>query len=180
VESLWSKYPGTDPVSRCQFIDQQTYLPDQILALTDRMSMAVSLEVRVPFMDYRLVRLTQGIPSSLKQNARDFKIFLKRTLGDRCPPEILNRPKWGFDTPLKRWVQQPGLSDVIRGLPEGVAAKQGLLRGDAVRELVQEPRTASRFARRVWNLLVLEVWLQVHGRLTPPRETLSELFEVLV
>lgn len=175
IESLWNRYPGTDSVSRRQFIDQQTYLPDQILALTDRMSMANSLEVRVPFMDYRLVRFAQRIGSDLKQNPRDYKILLKRALGQRCPPEILNRPKWGFDTPLSRWVRQPGLYELICGLPEGAAVKEGLFKPDAIRELVQDAATAGRFARRVWNLFVLDIWLQIHRRTAPPRETLSDL-----
>ncbi len=175
IATLWMKYPGTDSISRRQFIDQNTYLPDQILAVTDRMSMAASLEVRVPFMDYRLVRFAQRVSGGLKQNSNDFKILLKKTLGQRCPPEILNRPKWGFDTPLRRWVQQPGLYDLIRRLPEGTAVKEGLLKAEGVRGLVQDQQTISRNARRVWNLFVLDVWLQVHKRLEPPRETLSEL-----
>ena len=178
IEDLWNKCPHRDSISQRQFIDQQTYLPDQILALTDRMSMANSLEVRVPFMDYRLVRFSQRINGNLKQNRQDFKILLKRSLGRRCPPEILTRPKWGFDTPLSRWVQKPGLYDLIRGLPEGAASKGGMFNPAAVRALVQDPQTAGRFARRVWNLFVLDVWLQVHRRPTPPRETLSELMGV--
>lgn len=99
----------------------------------------------------------------------------KKTLGQRCPPEILNRPKWGFDTPLRHWVQQPGLHELIRTLPEGAAVKKGLFKAEAIRELVQDPHAVSRHARRVWNLFVLDVWLQVHNRPTPPTETLSEL-----
>jgi len=180
IEALWSKYPGSDTVSRRQFVDQQTYLPDQILAITDRMSMAASLEVRVPFMDYRLVRFTQRVPGSLKQNAREFKILLKKVLGQRCPPEILSRPKWGFDTPLRFWVQQPGLCDLIRALPEGTAVKRGLFNPEAIRTLVHDPETVSRNARRVWNLLMLDVWLQVHRRGAAPSETLSELLGATV
>jgi asparagine synthase (glutamine-hydrolysing) len=178
VEDLWTKCPHRDSISQRQFIDQQTYLPDQILALTDRMSMANSLEVRVPFMDYRLVRFSQRVHGRLKQTREDYKILLKRSLGQRCPPEILTRPKWGFDTPLSRWVQQPGLYDLIHSLPEGAAVKQGLFNPAAVRQLVHDPQTAGRFARRVWNLFVLDVWLQVHRRPAPPRETLSELMGV--
>ena len=85
IETLWNSAPMTDPISRRQFIDQQTYLPDQILALTDRMSMANSLEVRVPFMDYRLVRFSQKVPGTLKQNSHEFKILLKRALGRALP-----------------------------------------------------------------------------------------------
>jgi asparagine synthase (glutamine-hydrolysing) len=177
-ESLWKKYPGTDSVSRFQFIDQQTYLPDQILALTDKMSMANSLEVRVPFLDYRLVRLAEGIPTGWKQNAQDFKILLKRALGKRVPPQISERRKFGFDTPLRRWVKQPAIFELIKGLPEGIAAKRGLFNPKSIRAMVQDPLVASRYARQVWNLVVLDVWLQVHQRPAAPQETLSELMGV--
>jgi asparagine synthase (glutamine-hydrolysing) len=177
-ESLWNKYPGTDSISRFQFIDQHTYLPDQILALTDRMSMANSLEVRVPFLDYHLVRLAEAIPGIWKQNAGDFKIILKRALGERCPPEILDRPKSGFDTPLSRWVRRPAIFELLRGLPDGFAARQGLFAPHRIRELVQDAQTAGKFARRVWNLFVLDVWLQINRRLAAPQESLSELLGV--
>ena len=177
-ESLWKKYPGTESVSRFQYIDQHTYLPDQILALTDRMSMANSLEVRVPFMDFHLVRLAEKIPGSQKQNAGDFKILLKKALGNRCPSQILNRPKFGFDTPLSRWVKQPAIFDLVKGLPEGFAGTMGLVNPRAVKALVEDPQTAGKFARRVWNLFVLDIWLQVNRRQSAPTETLSELLGV--
>jgi len=177
IEDLWNRYPGRDPVSRRQFIDQHTYLPDQILALTDRMSMANSLEVRVPFLDYRLVRFSQGLTSVQKQTAEDFKIFLKSALGRKCPPSILNRPKWGFDTPLKQWVGQPELFEHIRQLPDGECVRSGLLRESAVREMTESPSAARNAARRVWNLLVLEVWLRVRGESSAPAESLEELLE---
>jgi len=177
-ESLWNKFPGTDSISRFQFVDQHTYLPDQILALTDRMSMANSLEVRTPFLDYHLVRLAEGISGASKQNAHDFKMILKRSLGNRCPTQILNRPKSGFDTPLHRWVRQPAIFELIKGLPEGFATKSGMFNPRGIKNLVQDPNTAGRFARRVWNLFVLDIWLQVNRRLSAPQETLSELLGV--
>ncbi len=177
-ESLWNKYPGTDSVSRFQFIDQHTYLPDQILAFTDRMSMANSLEVRVPFLDYRLVRLAEGIPTAWKQDARNFKILLKRSLGNRVPQQIVNRPKFGFDTPLSRWVKQPAIFELIKALPDGFAAKQGLFNPRGIRAIVQDAHTAGKFARRAWNLFILDIWLQVNKRPSSPQETLSELLGV--
>jgi asparagine synthase (glutamine-hydrolysing) len=179
-ETLWNRYPGTDSISRFQYIDQHTYLPDQILALTDRMSMANSLEVRVPFLDFHLVRMAEKIPGIWKQNTRDFKMLLKRSLGHRCTPEILTRPKFGFDTPLRRWVRQPTMFNFLKRLPEGFATKQGLFDPHGIKALVPDAITASRFARRVWNLFVLDVWLQVHGRASAPHETLSELLGVRV
>jgi asparagine synthase (glutamine-hydrolysing) len=177
-ESLWKQYSGKDSVSRFQYIDQHTYLPDQILALTDRMSMANSLEVRVPFLDYHLVQLAGGVPGTLKQNTKDFKILLKRSLGNRCRPEILNRRKFGFDTPLRRWVKQPEIFELLKGLPEGIAVRKGLFDPRGIKTLVADAETASRSARRVWNLFVLDIWLQVNSRATAPRETLSDLAAV--
>jgi asparagine synthase (glutamine-hydrolysing) len=175
VETLWNRFPGGDPVGRRQFIDQQTYLPDQILALTDRMSMANSLEVRVPFMDYRLVRFSQRLAATQKQTGGAFKIFLKRALGHLCPPELLTRPKWGFDTPLDRWVSQPGIFALAQKLRSGVAVREGLI---APRHLAQyngDPERARRWARRLWSLLVLEVWLRVRYHRAAPQESLTEL-----
>jgi asparagine synthase (glutamine-hydrolysing) len=177
VEDLWNQYPGTDPVSRRQFIDQHTYLPDEILALTDRMSMANGLEVRVPFLDWRLVRFSQALNSSQKQTHSHFKIFLKQNLGKKCPPEILSRPKWGFDTPLGQWVSQPELFAHIESLDRGEAVRRGLLRPAGIRPLIASPEAAKRASRRVWNLLVMEVWLRIHERLDPPAESLNDLLE---
>ncbi|HLG98188.1 MAG TPA: asparagine synthase (glutamine-hydrolyzing) [Bryobacteraceae bacterium] len=174
-EQLWRRYPGKDAISQRQFVDQHTYLPETILALTDRMAMANSLEVRTPFLDYRLVRLSQRINGALKQNARDFKIILKKALGHRCPPEVLNRPKWGFDTPLRRWVAQPDLFEVLQRLPHGLAVEQGWVKRQPVADLVATPQTASVNARRLWILLVLEVWLSIHRRQESPAESLVDV-----
>lgn len=177
IEDLWNRYPGKDSVSRRQFIDQQTYLPDQILALTDRMSMANSLEVRVPFLDYRLIRFSQNLPSARKQTSTDFKIFLKEALGHLCPKEVLNRPKWGFDTPLARWVTSPSIFKHVSRLDSGVCVKAGWLQPEAVRALTASVEAARRAPRRVWNLLVLEVWMRVRRRESAPLESLEELLE---
>jgi asparagine synthase (glutamine-hydrolysing) len=175
IESLWNRYPGSDWVGRRQFVDQHTYLPDQILALTDRMSMANSLEVRVPFMDYRLVRLAQRIPTALKQVDGDYKIALKRALGGRLPATLLNRPKWGFDTPLASWVGGPAIFGALQALKTGTLVREGLISPSAVRSLVSSREGASSRARRVWSLLILEVWLRLRGRAAAPQESLTEL-----
>ena len=110
-----------------------------------------------------------------KQTPQDYKVFLKSALGHRCPPELLSRPKWGFDTPLGRWVGQPNVLAAMRRLPEGLAVKEGLLRAAAIRPMVESAETARRFARQLWSLLVLESWLRVRGRMEAPKESLTEL-----
>ncbi|MBV8729516.1 MAG: hypothetical protein JO336_06880, partial [Acidobacteriia bacterium] len=99
-------------------------------------------------------------------------------LGGRCPPELLNRPKWGFDTPLNRWVSQPGMVEILQGLPYGIAVREKLIDPAAIRALVESPQAIFRNARRLWNLLVLEVWLSVRRELVPPTVSLRDLVSV--
>jgi asparagine synthase (glutamine-hydrolysing) len=172
VEDLWNRYPHEDWVGRRQFIDQHLYLPDQILALTDRMSMAVSLEVRVPFMDPRLVRFAAALPGARKQTRREFKIYLKEALGDRVPDVVLDRPKWGFASPVERWLARPELFRIVQGLPERL---RELLDPRVIRPWVRDAGTASRQAGHVWNLLTLDVWCRVHEAPEPPDIPLTEL-----
>ncbi len=173
IESLWKQYPGEDSVGRRQFIDQQTYLPDQILSLTDRMSMAVSLEVRVPFLDFRLVQFSANLPAMLKQNEQEFKIYLKSKLGNRVSATILTRPKWGFDSPISRWLVMPYMLPLVRQLPGKLA---DVINPRYTLKLVKDVDSITRYARRVWSLMVLYVWLQVHSASEPPDVSLQDLF----
>src|SRR5204862_2835330 len=84
------------------YIDSKTYLPGDILTKVDRMSMAVSLEARVPFLDHKLIEFVcTRIPATMKMKGLESKYILKRAVADLIPAEILNRPKQGFGVPIK-------------------------------------------------------------------------------
>lgn len=103
---------GTDDLlSRIQYVDIKTYLPDDILAKVDRASMAVSLEVRAPLLDHHLLELAARIPSSLKLRGRTGKYIFKKAMSSALPDGILNRKKMGFAIPLGRWFRNE-LKDV--------------------------------------------------------------------
>jgi asparagine synthase (glutamine-hydrolysing) len=103
---------GTDDLlSRIQYVDIKTYLPDDILAKVDRASMAVSLEVRAPLLDHRLLELAARMPSSLKLRGRTGKYIFKKAMSSALPDGILNRKKMGFAIPLGRWFRNE-LKDV--------------------------------------------------------------------
>jgi asparagine synthase (glutamine-hydrolysing) len=103
---------GTDDLlSRIQYVDIKTYLPDDILAKVDRASMAVSLEVRAPLLDHRLLELAARMPSSLKLRGRTGKYIFKKAMSSALPDGILNRKKMGFAIPLGRWFRNE-LQDV--------------------------------------------------------------------
>lgn len=95
-----------DPLSRIQYVDIKTYLADDILAKVDRASMAVSLEVRAPLLDHKLMELTARMPSTLKLRGSKSKYILKRALEPLLPHDVLYRKKQGFSIPLARWFRQ--------------------------------------------------------------------------
>ena len=94
-----------DLVDRMLNTDLMTRMPDHLLAITDRMSMAHSLEVRPPLMDYRLVEYAASIPGDLKLRGRTLKYILKKVAARYLPPELITRPKQGFGFPIARWMR---------------------------------------------------------------------------
>lgn len=179
----FAAYPGSDAVDRLLFFDMHTYLPDNLLHITDRMSMAVSLEARTPFLDYRLVEFCAGLPGHFKVRwrTRTRKVVLRRAMTGVLPPEILTRMKWGFGPPLEAWMNR-GLVQTIRAIyAHSEAETHGLLEPGAVRNLLQ--RSGSRVhdfytAQKLWSLLVLELWCRIFlgGNATQaPTVTLTDL-----
>src|SRR5207248_9304014 len=101
--------------ARLQHLDLETYLPGDILTKVDRMSMAHSIEARVPLLDHTLVELAATIPPELKLRGRTTKYVFKQALAGRLPEAILHRPKRGFAVPLGAWFRH-GLAGFVRDL----------------------------------------------------------------
>ena len=150
--------PGLDPLSRLQDLDMNSYLPGDILTKVDRMSMASSLEARVPLLDHHLVEFACRLPADLRMRSGVAKYVLKRALSGRIPAELLTRPKQGFGVPLESW-----FSGSIRGffrdqLGNGSRLGEvGIAREkvQALQELFE--RTGRRdYCDRLWALVVLD------------------------
>lgn len=161
ARSLHGDYPHDDFVNRAMFVDAHTYLPDQILALTDRMSMAVSLEARTPFLDHRLIEFASSLPGDWKVRGSDWKLILKEALGELVPPSILTRPKWGFAAPVAAWIESRGLADMKKLLSGSALAEAGVLDGDALRAAVSGFDRPGHRAEWLWSLGILEVWYRI-------------------
>ncbi|HKX28270.1 MAG TPA: asparagine synthase (glutamine-hydrolyzing), partial [Blastocatellia bacterium] len=150
-------------LERQLYLDSKTYLPGDILVKVDRMSMAQSIETRAPLLDHRLIEYAQTIPASLKLrrtgNGIETKYILKRAAAGLIPDEIINRPKQGFDVPIRKWLNgelREMLDDTLnsRSLHE-----RGYFNSQAVQSIVNEHRQGVRdHARHLWGLLTLELW----------------------
>lgn len=156
---------GYSPQGRMQYLDTKIWLADDPLTKVDRMSMAVSLEARVPFLDYRLVELAAAIPSGLKRRGSVSKHVLRRAAADLLPPAILQRPKHAFDVPLASWLRGELRSEVA-SLPSTEAiAGTGYFRPQAVAELVEAHLSGRRdFAMHLWCLLCFAHWHSLYAR----------------
>ena len=162
--------PG-DPVDGAFRVDLAAYLPDDLLAMADRMSMAHSLEVRAPFCDHRIIEESLRLSSSAKMPGGRLKGLLKAAFAGVLPREVLAHRKHGFMIPLGDWLRRdlrPTLDDLLA--PDCVRAR-GLFDADAVEALKQEHLSGARtHADRLWTLMMLELWareyLDERGRWT--------------
>ena len=152
-----------EPLRQLMDVDFATQLPDDLLMLTDKMSMAVSLECRVPLLDQRLVELAAGMPGSLKMRGGELKHVMKRALAGVLPDNILHREKRGFGAPMGAWLRvelAPVLRDV---LSRESVTRRGLLDPDAVERTIREHEQQK--ADRTDHLLALinlEIWCRLY------------------
>jgi asparagine synthase (glutamine-hydrolysing) len=167
---------GDDALNRMLAVDAQTQLPDDLLLLTDKMSMAVSLECRVPLLDHELFELAAAIPESVKLRGGHLKHVMKAALRDTLPTDILERKKRGFGTPMGAWFKG-ALAPLLRQLlsPESVA-RRGLFHYPAVAALIAA-HDANRIdgTDRLLALVNLEIWARLYLDARSPADVVDEL-----
>lgn len=164
LADLYERAEGETPVQRAQWVDVMSYLPGDILTKVDRASMAHSLEVRVPLLDYRFYERVASLPVERTFGSGRLKVALKEHLARRMPRELVERPKKGFGVPLEFWTQGPG----------GLGAMAAALRARHPKGRFYSPvkpaavdEILDRHGRRdlsyiVWSILFLETWWQRH------------------
>jgi asparagine synthase (glutamine-hydrolysing) len=128
----------------------------------DQMSMAASVESRVPFLDHPLVEFTARIPAAQQIKGLAGKFILKEAVTDLLPKEVVYRKKMGFPTPWAHWLAGPQLEEIERLLLAPRSLARGLFRPEALRNIFGEHRAGRRdHGNRIWRLLNLELWQRV-------------------
>src|SRR5207249_4859251 len=158
VERLLDETPDVTLFDRMMLVDQQTYLPDDLLAKVDRASMAVSLEARVPILDHRVVEFGWRLPQRLKMRDGRGKWLLRQVLYDRVDRSLVDRPKVGFSVPVDAWLRGP-LRPWGDDLVSAAAIDTGLLRMDRVRQTwAQFQSGRSDASLGLWAILMFKAW----------------------
>ncbi len=159
VEFIDGMVDGTSPLDQMLALEQRFFLADHNLAYTDRMSMAAGVEVRVPFLDPRLVEMAARIPDKFKQRGQTGKWVLKKAMEPYLPHDVIYRPKTGFGAPLRRW-----LHDELRPLADEVLSppalqRRGIFDAAAVRRL-RDSDAAGHIdaAYTLLSMMNIEIW----------------------
>jgi len=157
--ALWAAATGSSVVDKMLEVDVSTYLVDDLIAKIDIATMAYGLEARSPFLDHELMELAASIPANLKVRGASKKWILRQALRGWLPDDILDRPKQGFSVPLSAWLRGD-LRDWSRDvLLDPRSLGRGCFEPAAVRGLLERhDRGADGDAKRIWALVMLELW----------------------
>jgi asparagine synthase (glutamine-hydrolysing) len=152
-----------DSLRRLMEVDLQTQLPDDLLMLTDKMTMATSLECRVPFLDHRLVELSARMPARFKIRGRRLKHVLKKALAGVLPDEILHRPKRGFGAPMGAWLKNELSTYLGAVLSRATIEKRGFFSWSQVERTIRMHRSNERdYTDHLLALMNFELWCRVY------------------
>jgi asparagine synthase (glutamine-hydrolysing) len=158
TRNLLSGRSGYGPLEKMLYVDIKTYLPDDLLIKADRMTMANSIELRVPFLDHRVLEFAARLPRNQKVRGWGMKYLLKKALVKHVPREILDRRKVGFPNPNASWLRHE-LKDMVSDiLLDSRSISRGYFRKEAVEALIESHSRSERFGLEIFSLVVLELW----------------------
>ncbi len=165
AESVFADYgnqmSSDDQIARLLYLDSKTYLPGDILTKVDRMTMAHSLEARVPLLDHELIELVAAMPSRLKMKGVETKYIFKRAMKGIVPDEILFREKQGFGVPINEWINDQLKRRIHDDLTDKRAMERGYFNRDYVGVLLNEHAIGRRdHSNALWALWMLEHWFR--------------------
>jgi len=159
IQELWDEAKGKSPRDVVAYIHYKTQLPEEFLHMTDKFSMAHSIEARTPFLDHKLVELVMNIPAQIRTNPKNLKYLFIRAMKGVLGDEIINAPKKGFILPIDRWLRGALRKQVEHYLGENYLEKQGLFSKKLYSCLVKPYFRGRRYLKNwVWTAFMFQVW----------------------
>jgi asparagine synthase (glutamine-hydrolysing) len=168
TDPLYAQIAGADEVTRMQYIDLFTWLRGDILVKADKMTMANSLELRVPFLDPEVFRVASTLPVSERVTREQTKVALRRALAPVVPAHVLERRKLGFPVPIRHWLKDE-MYDWARDVIDASGTDYLIERAAVLRMLDEHRAGPHDYSRKLWTLLVFMLWhgIFVERRISP-------------
>ncbi len=165
AESLFrehlSRCNATAPVDRMLYVDSKLWLVDYLLLRGDKLTMANSLEARVPLLDHKLVEFAAQLPASMKLRGSTRKFLLKKVARRLIPPEIVDRKKQGFPIPIERWLRTEAAPVMRDLLSTETIERRGFFRADYVSKLIHGHTSGyADYSTELWGLMSFEMWMR--------------------
>jgi len=157
MRGLLEKTDAQSPLDRLLYADIKTYL-HELLMKQDQMSMAASIESRVPFLDHKLVEFTSSLPERLKLRGWTTKYVLRQSMKGVLPDAILSRPKMGFPVPIGKWFRGAYRSVIDEYILSDRTLSRGLFDREFLRDLVERHQIGEDHSERLWALVNFEMW----------------------
>lgn len=155
---LISRRSGDGMLEKMLYVDTKTWLPDDLLIKADRMTMANSVELRVPFLDHKVLEFAARLPRNQKVRGWKMKYLLKKALAKHVPAEILYRRKAGFPVPYAAWLRNDLKSFVADTLLDSRSISRGYFQQPTVEKLIKGNAESGGYAKEIFSLVVLELW----------------------
>jgi asparagine synthase (glutamine-hydrolysing) len=155
---IWQSIPTQDRIRKMQEFDLRTYLPGDLMYKVDMASMANSLEVRSPFLDYRVVEFGLSLPAKYKIGGRENKHILREIARDFVSPKLIDRPKMGFGIPRASWLRED-LKDLVQDvLLDEKSRSRGWYQFNNVKEILENHQRGLELDSLIWPMFMLELW----------------------
>lgn len=160
-ETIGSLRPDADAAARMSYLELKIRLPELLLMRVDKITMATSVEARVPFLDHHLIEYAMGLPRDLKVRGRTGKHILKRALESILPADMLYQPKRGFGAPVREWFRGPAGESLTRQLMNSAIRERNFFDYSFIRQMADEHRHETRdWSANLWCLLNLSLWYE--------------------
>jgi len=155
---LHSRVQGLNTLDAMLYIDTKSWLPDDLLVKADKMTMANSLELRVPLLDHKVLEFAAALPTDLKVRGLTTKYLAKKALGRRVPKAILDRKKAGFPVPYELWLRKEMRDYLNDILFDRTTTNRGYFSTQAIRNLVARNDARGGYSKEIFSLVTLELW----------------------
>ena len=161
LRRLQTRVRNSDVLNAMLYIDTKSWLPDDLLIKADKMTMANSLELRVPLLDHRILEFAARVPSRMKIRGHKTKYFAKRALESRVPRPILARKKAGFPVPYDFWLRRTMRDWVHDVLCDSRTKSRGYFKPVVIRQLLARNESEPGFSKLIFSLVTLELWHRI-------------------